>query len=86
MKGSELQGTEYVPLFNYFADRQKDGCFRVLTADYVTNDAGTGVVHSAPGFGDDDYKICVKHGIIQPDNPPCPIDDDGRFTAEVSDY
>jgi len=35
-----------------------------LTADYVTNDAGTGVVHSAPGFGDDDYKICVKHGII----------------------
>jgi isoleucyl-tRNA synthetase len=43
--GSELVGLEYVALFEYFADRRKDGCFRVLSGDFVTADAGTGIVH-----------------------------------------
>ena len=74
MKGSELENLEYEPLFDYFADRRKDGCFKVLCADFVTTGKGTGIVHIAPGFGDDDYKISVKRGIISPDNPPVPVD------------
>ena len=38
-------------MFNYFESRAKDGCFRVQLADFVTSDAGTGIVHCAPGFG-----------------------------------
>jgi len=86
MKGSDLEGTEYVPMFNYFEERGKDGCFRVQCADFVTDDAGTGVVHCAPGFGEDDYKMCVNKKIISPDNPPVPLDENGRFTEEVKDY
>lgn len=58
----------------------------MLEADYVTAEAGTCIVHTAPGFGADDYKICVKNGLITPDNPPVPIDDSGNFTKEVSDF
>jgi isoleucyl-tRNA synthetase len=59
LKGSDLAGIEYVPLFDFFADRAKDGCFRVQTASFVTDSDGTGIVHCAPGFGEDDYKLCV---------------------------
>jgi isoleucyl-tRNA synthetase len=41
---------------------------------------------SAPAFGEEDYKICVKNKIIKPDDPPCPLDSNGNFTAVVSDY
>lgn len=79
-KGSELQGIEYVPLFDFFIDRQKDGCFRAVAANFVTDSDGTGIVHCAPGFGEDDYKICVQKKLISPDNPPVPLDDNGRYT------
>ena len=46
----------------------------------MTDDAGTGIVHCAPGFGEEDYKMCVKAGIITPDNPPVPLDESGKFT------
>ena len=85
-KGSELEGLSYVPLFDYFLERKKDGCFKVITADFVTDDTGTGIVHCAPAFGEDDYKICVKKGIIRPDNPACPVDENGCFTKEVKDF
>lgn len=52
----------------------------------MTSDAGTGVVHCAPGFGADDYKVCVKAGIIRPDNPVMPLDASGRFNASVPDF
>lgn len=61
-------------------DRKKDGCFRVFTAAFVTSDAGTGIVHCAPGFGEEDYKMCVKEKIILPDNPPVPLNEGGKFT------
>ena len=67
-------------------EREKDGCFRVLEGSFVTDDAGTGVVHCAPGFGDDDYKLCVKAKIIDPDTPPVPLDENGRFTKEIKTY
>mmetsp|Transcript_20141 Transcript_20141/g.16844 ORF Transcript_20141/g.16844 Transcript_20141/m.16844 type:complete len:92 (+) Transcript_20141:300-575(+) len=39
----------------------------ILSADYVTSDSGTGLVHQAPGFGEDDYQTCAKNGIIDKD-------------------
>lgn len=81
-----MVGKEYVPLFDYFAERKKDGCFRVLGATFVTSDTGTGIVHAAPAFGEEDYKVCVKNKIIRPDDPPMPLDANGRFTEKVSDY
>lgn len=53
--GSDLVGKRYEPLFPYFKDHPD--AFRVLSDDYVTNDAGTCVVHQAPGFGEDDYRV-----------------------------
>lgn len=80
IKGSELLGLEYEPLFPYFSERRVDGCFRILAGDFVTSDAGSGIVHCAPGFGEDDYKVSVANNIIKPDDPPVPVDDNGFFT------
>ena len=67
MKGRDLAGRTYQPLFPYFLrlkqpDGAMKGAFRVLTDEYVTADAGTGVVHQAPAFGEDDYRVCRHHG------------------------
>lgn len=80
MKGSELQGTEYEPLFTEYYDQfHSKGCFKVYCADYVSATDGTGIVHNAPGFGEDDYNVGLKHNLIDPDRPLCPMDDDGCF-------
>ena len=53
----------------------------------MTAEEGTGVVHQAPGFGEDDFRVCLQYGIIQKgDQVICPVDASGRFTAEVNDY
>jgi isoleucyl-tRNA synthetase len=65
---------------------REQGCFRVIAASFVTSTVGTGVVHCAPGFGEEDYKACVAKNIIDPGAPPCPIDNDGQFTNQVPDY
>ena len=84
MGGKELEGIEYVPLFDYYYDSCKPkGCFKVYHADYVTTEDGTGVVHNAPGFGEDDYQVGCKYNLCDPDKPLCPIDDDGCFTDEI---
>lgn len=54
-KGSTLVGKEYTPLFDYFIEKRATKCFSVVGAKFVTDDAGTGIVHCAPGFGEDDY-------------------------------
>lgn len=56
------------------------------SAGFVTDSDGTGIVHCAPGFGEEDYKLCVEKKIIHPDNPPVPLDENGRFTKEVTTY
>ncbi|MDR6636433.1 isoleucine--tRNA ligase [Paenarthrobacter nitroguajacolicus] len=64
--GSELAGLEYEPLWNDFADTEKYGtqnAWRVLVADYVTTTDGTGIVHQAPAYGEDDQKVCEDAGI-----------------------
>jgi isoleucyl-tRNA synthetase len=81
-KGKELEGMSYVPLFDYFAEEAQNGAFKVYLADYVTTEDGSGLVHTAPGFGEDDYNTLKKTQI----NVKCPIDDECRFTNEVADY
>ncbi|WIA42068.1 hypothetical protein OEZ86_009348 [Tetradesmus obliquus] len=84
-QGAELVGAAYEPLFPYFADHTT--AFRVVADGYVTDDSGTGVVHQAPAFGEDDYRVCLANGVIaKGEGLPCPIDLNGRFTAEVTDF
>ncbi len=80
IKGARLVGRPYRPLFDYFAGTAN--AFRLLAADFVNTEEGTGVVHMAPGFGEDDQRACEAAGIAV----VCPVDDRGRFTAEVPDY
>ena len=55
-KGKELENLEYVPLYNYYYEEMKPrGCFKILCGLHVTDDAGTGVVHTSPAFGAEDY-------------------------------
>jgi isoleucyl-tRNA synthetase len=82
MKGSDLVDLTYEPLLPYFADRADKGAFRIISSDHVTTDSGTGVVHMAPAFGEEDYYACSKAGIPLVN----PVDDDGMFTAEVPDH
>jgi isoleucyl-tRNA synthetase len=59
----------------------------VLVDTYVTEADGTGIVHQAPAFGEDDHRIAIANGVLRLDEmPPCPIDDAGKFTAEVTDF
>ena len=80
LTGADLGGVRYEPMFPYFAGREHS--FVVLTDDFVTDDDGTGVVHMAPGFGEDDQRVSEANGIVL----VCPVDDSGRFTSEVPDY
>lgn len=81
-KGSALVGASYEPLFPYFAEHAARGAFRVHPADYVTIEDGTGIVHTAPGFGEDDYQTLKGTGVPT----VCPVDGECKFTPEVSDY
>ncbi|MDY7105059.1 MAG: isoleucine--tRNA ligase [Actinomycetota bacterium] len=80
VKGADLVGRTYTPLFDYFADEAD--AFRVLGADFVDTAEGTGVVHMAPGFGEDDQRVCEENGI----GLVVPVDDAGEFTEEVRDF
>lgn len=80
--GLELEGSHYIPLFDYFIDRLQHGAFRILLEDSVSVEEGTGIVQTAPAFGEVDFYACQKAGI----EPVCPIDNNGHFTDEVPDY
>lgn len=82
VRGSDLVGRTYEPLLPYFSERASLGAFRVLAGDFVTTQDGTGVVHIAPGFGEDDQRICADAGI----ELVVPVDSRGRFTSEVTDF
>ena len=84
IKGAELLGLGYEPMFPYFRHFKDKGAFKVLSGEFVSTEDGTGVVHIAPGFGQDDFEVCRAYD----DNFPvaCPVDEAGKFTAEVSDY
>ncbi|KAL1117840.1 hypothetical protein AAG570_004155 [Ranatra chinensis] len=83
--GAKLKGERYTPLFNYFASMKSAFC--ILTDGYVTEESGTGVVHQAPYFGEDDHRVCLGAGVITKDQDPvCPVDASGKFTAPVTDF
>ncbi len=81
-KGRELQGLEYEPLFPYFRERRSQGAFKTYLGDHVSTEDGTGIVHTASGFGEEDYTV-LKDTTVE---VACPVDEEGRFTAEVPDY
>ncbi|ALF57788.1 isoleucine--tRNA ligase [Corynebacterium pseudotuberculosis] len=78
--GVDLVGLKYQPIFDYFADTEN--AFQVLAADYVTTEDGTGIVHQAPAFGEDDMNTCKSNGIPT----VIPVDMDGKFTSLVPEY
>jgi isoleucyl-tRNA synthetase len=81
-KGAELVGLEYEPLFPYFAETREQNAFRVYAGDFVSTEDGTGIVHTAPGFGEDDNRVLKGSGIPS----ICPIDAECKFTGDVPDY
>jgi len=87
LKGKDMLGWRYEPLFDYFYEEFKDVGFKVLNATYVTADSGVGIVHQAPAYGEEDYNVALKAGVITDKRlPPNPVDDSGCFTAEVRDF
>lgn len=84
-KGTDLAGKKYVPLFPYFLEKEPNA-FRVIVDKYVTSDSGTGVVHCAPGFGEDDNRVCLQHKIFAKGTIVCPVDENGHFTADVTGW
>ncbi|WP_372639024.1 isoleucine--tRNA ligase [Fodinibius sp.] len=82
-KGEKLVGWTYDPVFDYALEEyDKSEAWRVIPADYVTTEEGTGVVHTAPAFGADDYETAQKNDIPMFN----PIDEDGRFTDAAPEF
>ncbi|KAK9779312.1 putative isoleucine--tRNA ligase [Seiridium cardinale] len=87
IKGKDMLGWKYEPLFDYLVPEFGDVAFKVLNATYVTDDSGTGIVHQAPAFGEDDYNVALAAGVINEKRPPPdPLDDRGVFTDKVPDF
>ncbi|XP_065205689.1 isoleucine--tRNA ligase, cytoplasmic [Planococcus citri] len=84
--GFELKGEQYEPIFPYFA--HVETAFKVLTDNYVSEESGTGIVHQAPYFGEDDYRVCLANGVITRDQKcmVCPVNASGCFVEPVSEF
>ena len=82
VKGADLVERTYEPLLPYFADRDDLNAFRVMAGDFVETDEGTGIVHTAPGFGEDDQRIAEENNM----GMVVPVNDQGLFTAEITDF
>jgi len=84
-KGKDLVGKKYKPLFNYFQDKDlanKENGWKIYAADFVSTEEGTGVVHIAPAFGEEDMELGKEEKLpfIQH------VDGSGRFTKDVKDW
>ena len=100
--GKDMVGWKFVPIFDFFTEQvgfpsqrpmqslpaqYEDRAFKVVADTYVTDTAGTGIVQQAPAFGEDDYRIAIRFGIVsEGELPPCPLDESGRFTSQVPPY
>jgi isoleucyl-tRNA synthetase len=82
-KGDALKGVTYEPIFPYFADKKDEGAFRVTNDDYVTTDDGVGLVHIAPAYGEDDFRVCKEAGMTAFVDP---LDDACAFTDQLPEY
>ncbi len=83
MKGAAIKGWEYEPIFPYYAGKKSEGAFHVLNDDYVTTDDGTGLVHIAPAYGEDDFRVCQEAGMKAIVDP---LDASAAFGPEVPEY
>lgn len=85
-KGEKLLGLHYEPLLPYLVDlkdvKECKNCFSILHGDFVLTTDGTGIVHMAPGFGEDDNALCKKHNIPT----ICPVDDAGKFVSPIDEF
>jgi len=81
MSGKDLEGVRYVPLFDYFKENS-DKFFTVTCADFVSTEDGTGIVHIAPAFGEDDFAVGKRLDLPI----VCPVDAEGKFTLDVPEY
>jgi isoleucyl-tRNA synthetase len=79
--GKDLIGIRYKPLFPYFAKDYPDA-FRVVSGDFVTTEEGTGIVHIAPGFGEDDFKVGMREKVKLLQH----VSMEGQFTNRVTDF
>ena len=88
MRGADLVGARYRgPVFDL--DDQPANAFRVLAGEFVTTEDGTGLVHIAPAFGEDDYAIAAAHGVFDPTDAGSlfnPVNLDGRFDRRVTGF
>ncbi len=83
LKGADLKGWSYEPIFPYFAEHARDGAFRVLNDAFVSTEDGTGLVHMAPAYGEDDFRVCRAAGmnvIVDPLDASC------NFTDKLPEY
>ena len=80
--GLELEGKRYIPLFDYFIEHGQKGAFRIILEDSISIEEGTGIVQTAPAFGEVDFYACQRAGI----DPVCPVDNNGHFTDEIPEY
>ena len=82
-KGKELLGNKYLPIFDYaLQEYDIEQAWKIIPASYVTIDDGTGIVHTAPAYGADDFEACAKAQIPMFN----PIDRDGCFTDQVPEF
>jgi isoleucyl-tRNA synthetase len=87
--GSDLVGRSYRGPVFALSDGGPANAFRVLAGDFVTTDDGTGLVHIAPAFGEDDYRVAAAAGIFDPTDHGSlynPVDLDGKFTSRVTGF
>lgn len=81
-KGEKLYGKRYEPLFDYFVKGASKKAFSVIVDEFVGEEDGTGIVHAAPAFGEQDFYACVKEDI----ELVCPVDQNGKFTKQIPEY
>jgi len=86
IQGKELIGLSYTPLFNYYSNdkelENRENGWKVYAGDFVTMEEGTGIVHIAPAFGDDDYNLLRTHKLPFVQH----VDGEGKFTSDVTDF
>ena len=80
LKGAELDGLTYEPIFPWFKGHKN--AFRIMADSYVSVADGTGIVHQAPAYGEDDFRVCLAHGIELVD----PLDEEGRFKEPITEF
>src|SRR3989344_682342 len=79
-KGEKLKDVKYEPLFPYFKDLKNS--FKIILVNFVSAEEGTGLIHLAPAFGEDDFEACKQNKI----DFVKPIDEQGHFTSEIADF